>query len=529
MAISVVQSTNGVSYDAGSISLTLNGVQAGSALILCVNYSRSGTLTQPDAITGGTTFTQAAVSTNQASNSGYNSKSWIYYALNVSAGNKTVTVPFQGEEYATATLTEVRGLASSNVVDGVAVGGSGNSNAPATGSFTSTQAETITFAVANMMTFATTTMNVPSGWTLVDEEEAGGNYPVSSMVYRINAATGAQQVTWAAGTSGQWTTALAVFKADTGGAGVSGSANLTLSDATVAASAQAKLAAALTYSLAGASVAGAAVAPIAGVAAVTLADVIASGAADNPITGAGAPSTGPASLSATGAVLVRATASPGLAALSLSATGTVATHGALAAALTGATLTASGGVTITGSLVAQLAGATVSGSSGSGQFGQATLALDGAALNAAAVAPLRATASIALAAVTLVSSAALPLRAQATLTLAGATASGAADVSSPGSMDGTFVLDGAGVIGTAAVKTHGELLALLDGASPELRASVRVVGGAEIDLAGATVFGSLFSGELVVFGRIELAASAPTRVELAGEWSATVNLVADAE
>lgn len=545
MAISVVQHTNGTSASAGSIPLTLNGVQAGSALLYLLTYTRDGTA---HAVTPPTGFTLAGSSTITGSVSGYASKLFAFYALNVASGTHNVTTALAGDDYAHATLIEVSGLDPTNALDVAFAGATANNNTPASGSSPSTaQADELIIAMLGQLSTQVITIGVPTtGYTLIDEEENSSAITGSSHAYKIVSATGAQSAAWTSNRSAPWTTMILSFKgAAAGGGGVSGAANITMDAATAAGTAQAKLAAALTYSLAPASVTASGVLPVVGAGGGTLGALMASGEADNPVTGAFAATLGAATVSATASATVRATASPGLVALALSATGRVGVSGGLTATLAGVTVSAVASLPVRVFMDYTLAPATVTGATGSGQNGQANITLGAATAQGTLKVLLSASATYTLAQLTGSAAGTVATHGVAILALGGATASGT--LSDPGEVLGqgggtfapasvtatatvrvsaacTVTLDGASCATLGVVRTSGQALPALQPLTSAASAAVRVTGAGEATLGPVTVFGTAFAGQIAVFGLIQLTAGAETRVSLSAQWSSVIQL-----
>lgn len=205
----IVQYILGTSNNLSSIVLNLNDVEEGSSLLLFVaNYQSPPAA--PTSVSGMTASGPVA-GTTAASISGYGSVCRMYYEHDVTAGNKSVTVTLSEEDYSTAVLVEVKGIANA-APSKTGLTGAGSGTAQATSSITDV-VDSLVFA----MTFcasnnADTTFTTPSGFTRITTH---GNSNVSAAIaldYKIvDTLESSLSAAWTCNRSAEWTTIIVSF------------------------------------------------------------------------------------------------------------------------------------------------------------------------------------------------------------------------------------------------------------------------------------------------------------------------------
>ncbi len=231
----VLQSVYEGSEDNGTsgttLSATLSGVAAGSAIIAFVGNDNKGSATV--SVSDGTSYTLSSDGACLDTNN--NQISRAFYLLNAGSGSHTVTATFSpASSYRRLLLVEVGGLAASSAEDRAA-----NQYQSAPGNATDGISSSATAATTNATDFVigltqnsgwsgaeSTTLNAGTGYTLI------GSRQMLTGEYKNVSATGAQTATFTDGTETfSRTTHVIAFKVATSGV------NVTLTGAQVAASA----------------------------------------------------------------------------------------------------------------------------------------------------------------------------------------------------------------------------------------------------------------------------------------------------
>lgn len=220
MAAAFVQSVTFSGENVNSFGVTLNGVAAGNFLACMPSTYTSGgpTNTAPTDDKGNTWNTTTAPTVTVSSSA------FIFYAMNVAAGNTAVTWDPGNGMYGTGSVAEFSGVATSAALDQQASNNNNSSATPTSGTTgTTTQADELVLAcVMTGCNVADDGIDLPSGYSNIYTYQNSAQIIGHSSDYRIVSATGTQSASW--GTivvSAPWNAKIATFKAAGGAAATS--------------------------------------------------------------------------------------------------------------------------------------------------------------------------------------------------------------------------------------------------------------------------------------------------------------------
>ncbi len=144
----------------------------------------------------------------------------IWYSANVTGGaSHEVTLTPGGSAFANnVAAMEITGAATTSPMDVNPTGTSGTSTGPTITTGTLAQADEILCGIFSTTSSGSPALGVPSGWTLIAEEENSVHLPYNA-AYLIVSSTSTLSPTWSIASSQAWRCALASFKAAAGGGG----------------------------------------------------------------------------------------------------------------------------------------------------------------------------------------------------------------------------------------------------------------------------------------------------------------------
>jgi hypothetical protein len=222
MSVAFVQATNTPFAAAASPETTGNiTVTAGNLLICCVeSYSSAGTVTDITSVklNGTTSFTKGITAEGLCSGS-VHIRGSIWYLENIVAGTHTVTVTYTlggpSHDVDSIYLIEASGVATSASADGAGVGTVGNSNAPASGSFTTLGTSFVVAVCGGDQSGNPVTINNGSGWTIPANGKVtdGNQYITGAVEYKANPGTTSHNGQFSFGAIANWGSVGFAFKA----------------------------------------------------------------------------------------------------------------------------------------------------------------------------------------------------------------------------------------------------------------------------------------------------------------------------
>lgn len=214
-AIAFVQQAVGVGTT-GSATATLgSGVTSGNLLVACIGFDTS--VSAVSSVTGGNvTWSQVAIAQpiKPAGNGGVA----IWQGINSSGGGTSIVVTVNASDNVNFNVSEWSGIATSSPLDGSAVTATltTGSTSPATGNYTSTNANDLIIANCGFHDAATMSTRPGSPWTSLTD---GGTVGIGTgESYQIVSSTGTYSATWTISTSTYWGAIICGFKAAGGAA-----------------------------------------------------------------------------------------------------------------------------------------------------------------------------------------------------------------------------------------------------------------------------------------------------------------------
>ena len=213
-AIAFVQqaaATGGAALTSQTITLPANST-VGNTLVLLVSCDHSNNATVSTVSGGGVTTWSKATATAAASGAGM---AEIWYGAVTSAAT-VLTVTLSGStNWQLADLAEYSGINTTSPLDG-ATGTTGSASSFTAGPITTTSAGdlVVTDAWTGVASSASTVGPNTSGYTVLSETKAGGNFYRGWAAYQVVGAAGSQSAQWfqPSFTSGTYATAIAAFK-----------------------------------------------------------------------------------------------------------------------------------------------------------------------------------------------------------------------------------------------------------------------------------------------------------------------------
>ena len=196
----------------GPVAVALNGVQAGSILVLGVSlYEGSG-----DGLPDSVSSTPALAWTNRAQCIDLNTdaqgmRASIWTSAATTAGNHSVSVSVAGFSSASVTLVEVTGADAAAPIDATG-NATGTGTAASSGTANATVSNGLALACL-VVNSATQTISPPAGWTQAGENENGAVGVPHSLVHRAVSAAGAVSAGWTISQSAQFGGCVVVVKA----------------------------------------------------------------------------------------------------------------------------------------------------------------------------------------------------------------------------------------------------------------------------------------------------------------------------
>jgi hypothetical protein len=190
-----------------------SGTTTGDTLILMVGDDHSNSATV-SSVSGGGVGTWTKV-TEQNGSSGQG-EAEIWYGLVTSGSSTGITVTLSGPtNWQLANVSEWSGIASSNPVD-ASTSSAGTGTSFTAGPITTTQSGDLVISDAwtsfNSPGFTSPQNSTTSGYTALNETQAGGSYYRAWAAYQIDFSTGPISAGWTGPGSGYYATAIAAFK-----------------------------------------------------------------------------------------------------------------------------------------------------------------------------------------------------------------------------------------------------------------------------------------------------------------------------
>lgn len=197
----VAQSTNNAASNILTVTIPTPGV--GNALIACIAGFGAGT-TVVTVTGGGCTWSQYGSITANGT------PAFLWVGLNSSGIGTAIVITLSAGTNTSANVSEWSGIVTSSATDGAVTAGIGTSTTPATGNYTSTNAQNLIIAMIAHGASTTVTTAPSSPW--ISLTSAYG-IKAASAAYQIVSSTGTFSAGWTVSGSTGWSAVIGGLKA----------------------------------------------------------------------------------------------------------------------------------------------------------------------------------------------------------------------------------------------------------------------------------------------------------------------------